>query len=239
MTKELTITKTYDLAKPAEVVTMANVLKEYVVKQQLYTNIKGKNYAHVDGWQFAGFLSGMNAIVEDIKDLSNDKEIKWSAFVRLYHGDKVIGTGYALCSNREAIKKSFDEYAILSMAQTRAIGKAYRNKIGWIMKLAGYESTPSEEMHKVGETPAGPKQPAPAQSKKPSQPAKAQAKETPAGPNSPTKEKLFELARKYGAQDGKETKLIEATLKMKVDWAKCSETQLKKVHTLYLSKMVN
>ena len=39
-----------------------------------------------------------------------------------------------------------DEYAILSMAQTRAIGKAFRNLIGWVIKMAGYESTPAEEM---------------------------------------------------------------------------------------------
>jgi hypothetical protein len=32
------------------------------------------------------------------------------------------------------------------MAQTRAIGKAYRNLIGWVMKMTGYESTPAEEM---------------------------------------------------------------------------------------------
>jgi len=39
------------------------------------------------------------------------------------------------------------------MAQTRAIGKAYRNKIGFIMKLAGFQGTPAEEMKKVGDEP--------------------------------------------------------------------------------------
>jgi hypothetical protein len=146
MTKELQITKTYDIAKPQEVMTMAVVLKDYVVKQKLYTNIKGYNYVLADGWQFAGFLTGMNAIVEEPKNLSNDKEIKYSATAKIYLNDKVVGIGYAVCSNKENIKKSFDEYAILSMAQTRAIGKAYRNKIGWVMKLAGYESIPAEEV---------------------------------------------------------------------------------------------
>lgn len=146
MSKELQITKTYDIAKPAEVLQMANILKDYVVKQKLYSNIKGRNYAHVDGWQFAGFLTGMNAIVEEPKNLSTDKEIKWSATAKIYLNDKVVGAGYALCSNKESIKKGFDEYAIMSMSQTRAIGKAYRNKIGWVMKLAGYESTPAEEV---------------------------------------------------------------------------------------------
>lgn len=143
---EIATIKNYSLDKPQEVVAMAVVLKNHIVKQNLYTNIKGKNYAHVDAWQFAGFLTGLNAVVDSVNDLSNDKEIKWQATVKVYSGDKLVSTGFAVCSNKEAIKKSFDEYAVLSMAQTRAIGKAYRNKLGWVMKLTGYESTPAEEM---------------------------------------------------------------------------------------------
>jgi hypothetical protein len=152
----LSITKTYDLAKPVEAVEMAVMLKNIVVKQGLFTPIKGKNYAMVDAWQLAGFLTGMTVMVDEPKNLSTDKEIKYSCTAKIMQGDKVVSLGYAVCSNKEAIKKSFDEYAILSMAQTRAIGKAYRNKIGFIMKLAGFQSTPGEEMHKVGETPVEP-----------------------------------------------------------------------------------
>src|SRR6185369_14512327 len=43
-------------------------------------------------------------------------------------------------------KRRFDEYAIASMAQTRAIGKGFRNLLGWLMKAAGVEATPAEEM---------------------------------------------------------------------------------------------
>lgn len=151
--KELEITKTYDLSKPPEAVEMAGKLKNIILHQGLYTVIKGKNYAHVDAWQLAGFLLKMNARVNEPKDLSNEKEIKWLCSAGIYSGDTLIETGYAICSSKEVNKKGFDEYAILSMAQTRAIGKAYRNKIGWIMKLAGYQATPSEEMHKVNEVP--------------------------------------------------------------------------------------
>jgi hypothetical protein len=34
----------------------------------------------------------------------------------------------------------------MSMAQTRAVGKAYRNILAWIIRAAGYEPTPAEEM---------------------------------------------------------------------------------------------
>lgn len=148
-TKALETIKNYSLDKPAEIVSMANVLKQHIIKNNLYTNIKGKNYVQVEGWAFAGFLTGLNAVIESVENLSKENEIKWSAVAKIYSGDKLISTGFAICSNKESIKKSFDEYAILSMAQTRAIGKAYRNKLGWVMKLAGYESTPSDEMKKV------------------------------------------------------------------------------------------
>ena len=140
------ITKIYDLAKPTEAVAMATLLQNLVVQQKLAVNIKGKNYAMVEAWQMAGFLTGTSVMIDEPKNLSTTTEIKYSATARIFQGEKLVGVGYALCSSKEFSKKGFDEYAILSMAQTRAIGKAYRNKIGWIMKLAGYEPTPSEEM---------------------------------------------------------------------------------------------
>lgn len=153
MSKELTIKNSYDIAQPVQMVSMSKVLKKHIVEQKLYTTIVGKNYAHVEGWQFAGGLMGLYPRIAGVENLSNDKEIKWKADVEIVRmkDDKVISKGFALCSNKESKKKGFDEYAILSMAQTRAIGKAYRNVIGWVMKLAGYEATPNEEMVKMGE----------------------------------------------------------------------------------------
>ncbi len=150
--------KTYDIAKPAQVVAMATILKNHIVGHKLYTPIVGKNYAHVEGWQFAGGLMGLLPKVTKVTNLSTNTETKWMAEVEIINqrDGKVVGTGFALCSNKENKKKSFDEYAVLSMAQTRAIGKGYRNILGWVMKLAGYEGTPSEEMVKMGEQPKPP-----------------------------------------------------------------------------------
>ena len=146
----------YELNEPAEVAKMAIVVKEHIVKQNLFTPIVGKNYVQVEGWQFAGGLLGLFPRVVSVENLSSANEIKWKAEVEIVNlGTKeIISRGFAVCSNKEGKKVKFDEYAILSMAQTRAVGKAYRNIIGWIMKLAGYESTPSEEITKVGEEPA-------------------------------------------------------------------------------------
>lgn len=59
---------------------------------------------------------------------------------------EVVSYGTGFCSNLEATKCLFDEYSVNSTSQTRAIGKAYRNLIGFIMNEAGYENTPAEEM---------------------------------------------------------------------------------------------
>lgn len=130
---------------------MSKVLQDYIKKQGLSVNIVGKDYAMVEGWQFAGGLMGIYPRIKRVENLSSGAEKKWLAEVELVdRTDKVVGIGIAICSNAENKKRGFDEYAVLSMAQTRAIGKAYRNLIGWVMKLAGYEATPQEEMVKVG-----------------------------------------------------------------------------------------
>lgn len=151
--KQIAIKNNYDLAQPVQMVNMAKVLKQHIAQQKLSTNIVGKDYAHVEGWQFAGGLMGMFPRIVSVENLSSGQEFKWKAEVEIVNlkTKEIISRGFAICSNKEGKKKTFDEYAVLSMAQTRAIGKAYRNVIGWVMKLAGYEATPQEEMAKMGE----------------------------------------------------------------------------------------
>lgn len=148
--KEIVI-KNYDIAKVAEVTKMANTLKSHIVKNKLYTAIRNKNYVEVEGWQFAGGMLGILPRVVSVENVSTKDEIKYMAQVELVNivTDKIVGRGFALCSGNESKngkKVRTDEYAIMSMAQTRAIGKAYRSVIGWVMKMAGYEGTPSEEL---------------------------------------------------------------------------------------------
>ena len=137
----------YELSNPDQMIQVAKRIKDYIVKNGLSVTIAGHDYVMVEGWQFAGNLMNIYPMIASVEEKGKDK---WLVKVDLVNGktEKTVGTGYALCSKEEAKKQSFDEYAILSMAQTRAIGKAFRNRIGWIIKLAGYEPTPAEEMKK-------------------------------------------------------------------------------------------
>lgn len=147
MSNEL-VKQSFDLAAPQEAMKVAAELQRFVTEKKLTANIKGKNYPLVEAWQFAGSQLGLYPLLIDVKDLSNDKEVKYSASVevRRLSDDKKVSFGFAICSNKEGSKRAFDEYAICSMAQTRAEGKAYRMLLSWLMKAAGFEATPAEEM---------------------------------------------------------------------------------------------
>lgn len=127
---------------------MAVELTKFIDDNRLSANIAGKKYVMVEGWQFAGSQLNLVAIPSDAVDMSDDKQIKYKSSAEVFHipTGTLVSRGFAICSDKEAKKKSFDEYAIASMAQTRAIGKAYRNNLSWLMKLAGFEGTPVEEI---------------------------------------------------------------------------------------------
>lgn len=63
----------------------------------------------------------------------------------------VVGTAEATCSRKEPRWAQEHEYAVKSMAQTRATSKALKAATGWLMVLAGYKATPAEEMPDQGE----------------------------------------------------------------------------------------
>lgn len=143
-------TRQVELTSPNKIAEFANELKDLIVENKLYANIREKNYVNVEGWQIAGAFMGIFPIVEAVENLSDEGAYKYRAEVSLYDNEgRKVGSGVAICTNKEQGKGSFDEYAVASMAQTRAVGKAFRMKIGWILKIAGYEPTPSEEMDVV------------------------------------------------------------------------------------------
>lgn len=143
---DLQVIEKYSITNPVGALKLADDVAKLINEKNLYANIKDKKYVMAEGWQFAGLSFGLIPMVTDIKDISTADEIKYSASVELYHGDRKVGFGYAICSNKEPSKRMFDEYAICSMAQTRAVGKAYRNILAWLMKASGFEPTPQEEM---------------------------------------------------------------------------------------------
>jgi hypothetical protein len=173
--------ESYDIAKSDETMHLAIDLAKFIKENRLFQNIQGREYVNVEGWQYAGSRLGILPVVEQVTNMSTDTELKYQAKVNLLNlrTEQVVGAGFAICSNKEQGKKFYQEFAIASMAQTRAIGKAYRNALAWIIRAAGYEPTPAEEMDYAGNTPdVAVEQPKAAQRQ--AQPAvAARAKDTP------------------------------------------------------------
>ena len=145
----------YELINKDSLLSLSNELASLIKEKKLSTNIQGKQFVNVEGWGYAGAAIGLIPIITEVKDLSKENELKYWATceVRNIATGQVVSIGHAICSNKERTKRSFDEYAICSMAQTRAEGKAYRLLLGWLMKAAGFESTPAEEVEFLKEPP--------------------------------------------------------------------------------------
>ena len=134
-------------ASPATVLERAteaaNALSQVIEQKQLYQEIKGKKHVYVEGWTLLGSMLGVFPVVEWTRETSDGWEAR--VIARTMHGAD-IGAAEAMCSRKESTWKSRDDYAIRSMAQTRAVSKALRHPLGFIMTLAGYEATPEAEM---------------------------------------------------------------------------------------------
>lgn len=133
---------------PRDMVTaaseMASELAKVIDNQKLFTDINGKKYVHVDGW--TTMIAMLGIVPREIKVVSlKEGFIAYVELVRISDGT-VLGRGSALCGTDESKWADRPDYARRSMAITRATGKACRLAFGWIMSLAGYESTPKEEM---------------------------------------------------------------------------------------------
>jgi hypothetical protein len=122
---------------------VATALKEFVRNQGLVKQISGRDYLVVEAWQMLGMMLG----VTPGKVKSRAVEHGWEGLVELHdRNGRVIGSGDAECLDTETMWSKREDYARKSMAQTRAVGKAYRNTFGFIAKAAGFEATPAEEM---------------------------------------------------------------------------------------------
>jgi len=139
--KELGTTREIEIVKKAS--EYASILRDVIEKQKLYTVIKGKKYVRVEGWQTLGALLKCRAVITKVKETPEFFEATAEI---INQSGQVMGRGMARCYFSEKNWQDRDKYAILSMAQTRAIGKAYRNNFSWILSLGGYEPTPAEEV---------------------------------------------------------------------------------------------
>jgi hypothetical protein len=146
---------------PAEVVkkasAVATALADVIEQRSLYKAISGKKHVFVEGWTLLGSMLGVFPVLESCEPYTTDEGVKgYRAIVTAQTtAGNVIGRASAVCMRNESRWSNADEYAISSMAQTRATSKCLRAPLGFVMQLAGFEATPEAEMPEGGFTSSG------------------------------------------------------------------------------------
>lgn len=165
---------------PGEIVkrcaAIADALVPIIDEKKLYQRIppsdpNGKKYVYVEGWvsmiSMLGVFPSVDSVEVELRpfvrqtDGEHSKEKIATAWVSLRTmSGTIITRANASVSSFERNWRGRDEYAMKSMAQTRATGKACRLAFSWIMSMAGFAGTPAEDM-------TGGAAPAPAQQRAP------------------------------------------------------------------------
>ena len=127
-------------------------LMEIVEQCDMRTIIGDKKYLEVEGWQLIGEFANVRDVIEWTRPWIVDNELKgYEARCNIVNemgevitsGESSCGFDAFPCRGKEGSEK---DKAARSAAQTWAISRAYRNRYGYVAKLAGYEAVPAEEM---------------------------------------------------------------------------------------------
>ena len=136
----------YSFDDKIEVATkVAASLKNVIQSQDLAVKIGQSEYVTAEGWEVLGTMLGCTPYVEEVVEIPTEHKAKfmYKATVSIRQGDTILSRASAMAERNNMQK---DRPSVYSMAQTRALGKAYRMALSWIVKMADYEPTPAEEM---------------------------------------------------------------------------------------------
>ena len=132
---------------PGEVIAAARraaePLVEVIRSQKLAVRIGPSEHVRVEGWTLLGSMLGVFPVCVWTRQLENGWEARVEARTRT---GEIVGAAESECLRSESTWKNRDDYALRSMAQTRATSKALRQPLGFVMQLAGFNPTPAEEM---------------------------------------------------------------------------------------------
>jgi len=124
---------------------VANALGGVIESKKLYNSINGRRYVRVEGWTT---LCAMLGCLPREVSVSRHEGGTYEATVELARmsDGAILTRASAECGMDEPTWAKRPDYARRSMAVTRATSKACRIAFSWVMVLAGYEATPSEEI---------------------------------------------------------------------------------------------
>ena len=159
----------------AEARKAAQALMDVVSQKNNPVIMNGERYLEFEDWQTLGQFYGLSAKVTSTRYIELGTVHGYEAaadLIRVSDG-MVISSAEAMCLNDEdkwSTRAKYDYvdgkrkkigdvavplFQLRSMSQTRACAKAYRNKLAWVVVLAGFKPTPAEEL--TGDETSSPK----------------------------------------------------------------------------------
>ena len=159
----------------ARATAIADVIAPLILQRNLYKQIGKSRHVYVEAWALAGTMLGVFATTVKTWEIGDDAGYGATVEARTLQG-AVVGRADAVVMRDEAVGTDpktgepirkwlhAPAFQLISMAQTRGASKALRMPLGFIMQLAGYDTTPAEEMEAAaarGETVSGGKGVAP------------------------------------------------------------------------------
>jgi len=154
----------------ANAMVAAKALKDVISKKAKPVILNGEQYLEFEDWQTCGQFYGYTvktgeAVAVEVDGIKGAKA--HADLIDLKTGE-IVGGAEAYCMRDEEHWNTRPKYEwqgekgdrkrvqigeevvpwfqLASMAQTRAGAKAFRNRLAWVVVLAGYRPTPAEEM---------------------------------------------------------------------------------------------
>lgn len=123
----------------------ASILVEVVKRGKLAVRIQGREYIQCEGWTTLAKLVGYVPTIIEVHGSKSPMGYVARAGLRNIKTGTIEVEAESACF-REGAWKNREWFALRSMAQTRAVAKACRIALSYIVALAGYAPTPAEEM---------------------------------------------------------------------------------------------
>ena len=133
-------------------VEVAKPLAKLVDDQRLSITIRGRKHVRIEAWATCGAMLGLTT--REVSVVESDGNFVATYEVVRVADDRIVGRASGSCGKDESTWKSRPAFARRGMACTRAQSRAFRSVLSWIVALAGYDPTPSEEIDEPGDPPA-------------------------------------------------------------------------------------
>lgn len=131
----------------------AQALTTVISQKKKPVIMNGEQYLEFEDWQTVGQFYGYMVSTGEamLVEIDGVKGAKATAKLVNFHSGEILGGAESYCMRDEPNWKVKPWFQLASMAQTRAGAKALRNRLAWVVVLAGYRPTPAEEIQDMAE----------------------------------------------------------------------------------------